>query len=136
MPVILLYWFAAQQKNNTLRRQITACLTQNLVLNQKDLFLASIRNMKQLRKIKKSTIGKTQIYVFRCLMVKKVALKDFYKLVLTILQNSQQSLFNKVVDLIACNFMSMPKLCQFECQKQNKIHLPLKNRRAVLVFFI
>ena len=59
MPVILLYWFAAQQKTSTLRRQITACLTQNLMMNQKDLFLASVRNMKWLRNIKKSTAGKT-----------------------------------------------------------------------------
>ena len=59
MPVISLYGFAVQQKTSTLRRQSRACLTQNLVLNQMDLFLASIRNMKWLRNIKKCNAGKT-----------------------------------------------------------------------------
>ena len=42
-----------------------------------DLFLASTSNMKWLRNIKKKTnAGKTQIYVFRGLRVKKFALKS------------------------------------------------------------
>ena len=59
-----------------------------------DLFLASIRNLRWLRNIKKSNAVKTQIYVFRGLRLKKVALKpealtgEFYKVLLTILENS------------------------------------------------
>ena len=41
-----------------------------------DLFLASKRNMKRLKNIKKSNAGRTCIYVFRGLRVKKVALKS------------------------------------------------------------
>ena len=40
-----------------------------------DLFLASIRNMKWLRNIKKINVGKTYVYVFHGLRVKKVELK-------------------------------------------------------------
>ena len=45
-------------------------------LDQMDLFLASTRNMKWLKNIKKSNAGKRCIYVFRGLRVKKVALKS------------------------------------------------------------
>ena len=90
--VIQLYWFAMQQKQ--LNTSKIARLTQHFRQNRMDLFLTSIRRMKQLRNIKKeSNAGKTQIYEFRVLRVKKVELKlkapeEFYKVFLTISQNS------------------------------------------------
>ena len=92
-----------------------------------DLFLASIRNMKWPRNIKKSNSGKTSFAkdIFRCLRVKKVALK-LEALTEEVLQgafnhgeqfcklhsktSTLKSLFNKVTGLMVCNFFKKKKL--------------------------
>ena len=64
-----------ETKNYCISTSKIPFLTHNLVQNQIDLFLASMRNMKWLGNIKKRNAGKTQICVFRGLRVKMVEVK-------------------------------------------------------------
>ena len=113
---------AAQQKTSTLKRQEKSLFDSKFSVETNG-FVS--RNMNWLRNIKKSNAGKTYIYVFRGLRVKKVPLKSqaltggvpqgafnhgeqFCKIHSK--KSALKTIFNKVTCLMACNFIKKKKL--------------------------
>ena len=70
MPVILLYWFAAQQQTSTCRHQKSHSIYSKFSLEENEL-TNSFQNPQEVAKKlqKRNNARKTQVCVFRCLKV-------------------------------------------------------------------